>query len=346
MKNSLSLSALSLAVALALTACGGGGGSDTGAVAPPAAKSELLTDANQPSPYLVASPEKKSFDEINRVRVAGGFGAMQYEEVMSKTATAHTQYVVAGGYFGHIEEVGRPGFTGVTVQDRCNAAAGAAFKFVCGEGGYSIGNVSYSGFDVMSHYSLATGHLQAVLDYQSNRGGLHISTWDIPQTTNGVADAPIPGVMGFINMGYSAVPNVQAGIVGVYPFDSMTAVGIGRGTPGAQFSLQTAPSGQQYWNGYGINIMAQFPTSVNPVVTSFTLRKDGATVDVPTRVHEAGTMNGTEPTRAGWAILIPNVVLDANSKYNVKFVGSHGGVAAEKSWSFTTGSTPDTKMGG
>lgn len=345
MKTFVTISAL--AMAITLTACGGGGSDSTGAGGTPApAQSSLLMDANQPSPYLVGSPEKKSFDEINRVRVAGGFGAMQYEEVMSKAATAHTQYVVAGGYYTHIEEVGRPGFTGVTQQDRCRVAAGGSTNLVCGEGGYSAGNVSYSGFDVMSHYSLATGHLQAVLDYQSNRGGLHISTWDIPQTTNGVADAPIPGVMGFINMGYSAVPNVQAGIVGVYPFDSMTAVGIGRGTSSVPFTLQTAAGGQKYWSGYGINIMAQFPSSANPVVTSFTLRKDGATVDTAARVHEAGTMNGTEPTEAGWAILIPNVVLDANAKYTVKFVGSHGGVSSEKTWSFTTGSTPDTKMGG
>lgn len=324
--TSLRLSALSLAVALA--ACGGGGDPalPTTPATPAPAQSGLLMDANQASPYLVNSPEKKNFDELNRVRVAGGFGAMQYEDVMSKSATAHTSYASLtldpGG--AHIETVGKPGFTGVTVQDRCNAAAGGVFKFVCDEGGYFVGNVGYSGFDVLSYYSLATGHLQAALNFASNRGGLHIAQATI---------SDLPSVIGFINMGYLRSPPLVAGhsIVGVYPFDGMTAVGTGQAVTQAV---------------QGISILAQFPTADNPAVTSFTLRKDGATVDTPARIHEAGTYNGTEPTRAGWAILIPTVVLDANSKYNVKFVGSHGGVPTEKSWSFTTGSAAMTKMGG
>jgi len=343
MKTLVTISAL--AMAITLTACGGGGGGDTAGGTPPAAKSELLTDANQPSPYLVGSPEKKNFDELNRVRVAGGFGAMQYEEVMSKAAAAHTLYSTSDGLITHNETVGQPGFTGATPQDRCNAAAGGVFKFVCGEGGYAASlapSQTIATFNVLEGYSLATGHLQAVLDYTGNRGGLRIAGAIISDFNSG---------FGYIYTGWvaaSGAPKADSahGIVGVYPFNNMTAVGIGQGTPGVPFTLQTAPGGQQYWSGYGISILAQFPTSVNPVVTSFTLRKEGATVDVPTRVHEAGTYNGTEPTNAGWAILIPTVVLDANSRYTVKFVGSHGGVATEKTWSFTTGSAWGTKMGG
>lgn len=337
LSNTARLTALAIAVSLA--ACGGGGGDPAMPTTPAAPVTpatpavvlgDLLMDANQPSAYLVGSPEKKNFDELNRIRVAGGFGAMQYEEVVNKAAAAHTQYVVAGGYFGHIEEVGRPGFTGVTVQDRCNAAAGGFTNLVCDEGGYLIGSPSLSDFNFMSQFSRATGHLQSALNYQSNRGGLAVVAFNAPGTFGGAVTST-PSVMGFINMGNirNAAPRLASAnaIVGIYPFDGMTGVGTGFG------------DGR-------INILAQYPAGATAAITSFTLRKEGATADTPARIHAAGTYNGTEPTDAGWAILLPTVQLDVNSKYTVTFSGMLNGVDASKTWSFTTGTSPYTRMGG
>ena len=48
----------------------------------------------------------------------------------------------------------------------------------------------------------------------------------------------------------------------------------------------------------------------------------------------------------GWAMLFPTVILEKNTKYNVSFVGSYGGVPAAKNWSFTTGESVYTIMAG
>jgi hypothetical protein len=60
----------------ALTACGGGGGAtDRGPVVTPPAAEDNLVMTMPGSPYLAGSAEKRNYDEINRIRLGGGFGA-------------------------------------------------------------------------------------------------------------------------------------------------------------------------------------------------------------------------------------------------------------------------------
>jgi hypothetical protein len=71
--------------------------------------------------------------------------------------------------------------------------------------------------------------------------------------------------------------------------------------------------GQADWM-FSTSIMVQASNGMNPVLTSFTLRKEGATVDTQTEVHTAGTMHGSEPTLAGWSSLLQDL---AGEEYQV-----------------------------
>lgn len=321
----------------ALVGCGGGG-IDSSAPEPEVTKSNLLMTP-QASPYTAGTAEKRTFDEFNRVRIAGGFGAAMHDATMDKSAKAHASYLLANptGGDAHYEKVGNLGFTGVTPQDRCDAAdvgnSSPMGKLLCGE------NVAYVGaasgvpeINVVSEYNYATGHLQNALDYRNNLVGMN---FQIPprNVTSGIES--IFGVMQVgSRMNYPArlASDKAKSIVGVFPFDGMTGVGVGLG----------------FANGWidSTSILVQSSRYENPTVTSFTLRKEGATTDTPTVVHEAGTMRGTEPTMAGWAILFPTVVLDVNSKYTVTFNGFIDGAPVSKTWSFTTGSNHETRLGG
>lgn len=354
---------LATAVAVAaLTACGGGGGGgsiDTGpVVTPPAAEGNLVMTMPG-SPYLVGSAEKRNFDEINRIRIGGGFGAAVYDEVMSKAAKAHDDYLATNFQLNnpipdaHAETAGFPGFTGATPQDRCVTAAvgtDGAGKMLCGENlfGNSFPGVTLENVNAMANFGMSTGHLQNQLNVWNNRMGLRVK-----------ADpAPLTGVSGTIVVGTrvgadATLPGSKAnGIVGVYPFDGMTGVGVGVGCIRALGGCNPDSGlGTQMQDGQAdvmqsTSILVQASNGQNPVLTSFTLRKEGATVDTPTEVHTAGTPHGPEPTLAGWSILYSKTWLEKNTKYIVTYVATIGGVPVSKTWSFTTGTSNYSRMGG
>lgn len=350
-------SALLAAVASAcfLTACGGGDPDPANTQASQAAPVQVgnLLMTMPSNPYPVGSAEQRGFDSTNVLRIKGGFGAASYSAEMTKAAAAHVIYQIADGGVGHYEVVGKTGFTGVTPQDRCTVAAMGTpqqGKILCSEGGAYQGG-SLSEMNIASAYTLATGHLQDLLRYQANYMGMNFDSFvSTPYmiSADGVRTAlsSIPAVMGTVVHGTTSAPSPilpadkANSIVGIYPYDGMKGVGIGSAgsLAGEIFQERPVPGASwTYWDGSGLNIMAQFPGSENPEVTVFTLRKEGDTVDTPARIHQAGLANGTEPTLKGWAILVANKLLEKNVKYNVTLRGKYKGVPFDKSWSFTTG---------
>jgi hypothetical protein len=311
----------------------------------------LLTTV-QPHPYAKGSVEQIAFDEINRLRINGGFGAMIYSEALMQSSKNHVKYEILNNVgAGHTEDPALPGFTGVDGVARVKFAAQGtpeAGQIGGSEGGWSRGGALGS-VNPVSDYSVATGHLQHVLSYASKYQGYYFEEAQI------LNNPSFSGPYGIGSLGFggrmdnlaSLASDKTYSIVGVYPFPGMTGVGLGLGT---SLSLAPQPAMQ------GMNIMIQFPYNsnadlnpaslVNPVIKTFTLRKDGASADTPSLVHEAGTMHGTEPTIAGWAILFPLVTLDANSKYTVTFEGTWLGHPASKVWSFTTGASTLSRVGG
>lgn len=235
------LLATATAIALAaLTACGGGGGGGDATPLPPTPTPEVtagnLLMTPQASPYAAGSAEKRTFDEMNRIRIGGGFGAMVYDATMDKAAKAHVDYWLANpSEMTHYETAGHTGFTGVTPQDRCIAANGGvatgSTSLICSEDG-TMSGYSRAEVNVMGMYTLATGHLQNALDFRFNRTGMNFQFWPGGVTPPVVMDPTV----GSITVGYradsrgSVASDKAKSIVGVYPFDGMTAVGIGEVT--------------------------------------------------------------------------------------------------------------------
>ena len=358
-----------LAASALLSACGGG--DPPYVYVPPPPLVQLWTA--QPHPYAAGSVEQVTFDEANRLRIRGGFGAFTYDANVTQTARNHLNYEVLN-HTGpmHPETPGLPGFTGVGPDQRyaylvppvLNVNTG---RLTLGEAGSSGGPLAPT--TPMENWSLATGHLQDILDYQKRWVGIAstvVNDWIISTAADGTVttSAPFPSLWSNFDLGYDQLNRVTlpAGhgwsIVGVYPFPGMTNVGIGSGNPGETFKLLTAPAGNQYWNGYGLNIMVQFPDTgttkaagantcftVNPTVSHFTLRKNGSAVDVPTRQVVAGEYDGTEPTERGWALMFATSLLEPNTQYNVDFAGSFCGTVSTKTWSFTTGTNANSQVG-
>lgn len=322
-----------LAAAAVLSACGGGGGGgSTKPVAPPALV-QLWT--MQSHPYPAGSAEQVTFDELNRLRIRGGFGAITYDADVNQAAKNHLNYELLNNTGPlHTETAGLPGYTGYGPGDRVHYVRN---NNVNTNPDWNVREDGASGpadMTSMAGWSLATGHLQSMLDYQQRRAGIASSFRPDPQ---------YPAIWANFNFAYEqlnpvTLPASQGwSLVGVYPFPGMTNVGTG---------LNTLP------NITAMNILVQFPTinntscgTINPIVSRFTLRKNGDTVDVPTRQVVGGQYNGTEPTDSGWAIMFPTVILEPNTQYNVDFAGSFCGTVSTKTWSFTTGTSAYSQAG-
>lgn len=332
-RNRLTLAMV--AFGLWLPGCGGGGGTTpTPSVIPGNFIKTIPTN-----PFPAGSVSGKDFAEINRVRIAGGFGGIQHDPVMLAAAAAHDNYLKLNfGTAGidptnppHGELAGFPGFTGVRPQERCAAAA----KGTDGEGKMLCGEVGTGAiwdepvFNTVGGFTEAIGHLQILLDWQSNRIGLNLQMY--PDTSGGHYPTPYGGTVNVGARADSSFPTLDSdkvnSIVGIFPYDGMTGVGLGSGA--------VYPDGSV--SGMGVMVQSSNPL-VNPEVAKFTLRKDGATTDWPVTLLMGGQPNHNEPTVVGWAVLRPNVVLAPNAKYNVIFEGKVNSVAVSRTWSFNTGS--------
>lgn len=327
------------AVAALVAGCGGGGSSGGGGVTPPPPAAGVPILRTMPAnPYTAGTAEFNNFAEINRVRLAGGFGAMNGDPVLDVAASGEINYKLVN--YGsttcinqsdpHGQKVGCPAFTGSTPQARCDAAAkgtDAEGKLMCGEVQGGLTAASLPQFSMVSAYTEAIGHMQVLLDAYANRVGMKMM--EFPGST-----ALIRDYGGVINPGYRSdsmlAPSAteRNSILGVFPYDGMTGVGIGSGALCMDGTVSS------------IGILVQIGINLAPTVTKFALRKDGATVDTPIWQATPGISRicGTEPTApGGWALMKPQVILDPNTKYTVTFEGTSEGKALSKTWSFTTG---------
>lgn len=270
------------------------------------------------------TPEYNGFVSINAVRVAGGFGATSFHAQLQAAATAHQKYLQAGPVTasGTDEVPGNNLFTGKTTNSRCSYQGFAAACFEVATA--TLSNASIQTYDMVQPWTGVISDLQTILDYRNVMIGTSVQ--------QGLT------MMSGIAWVYKSVwttaranvllPSDKAnGIVGVFPHADMSNVGIG----GADSS--------------GAIVLAQFPDETNPTVTSFTLRKDGASTDHPASLVTAGSNTAAGAiTQPGWAILHANTPLMVNTRYTVNLTGSWKGHMFSKAWSFTTGSSTVTPM--
>lgn len=116
--------ALPLVMTLALVACGGGGGDSSPAPAS-GGTTTIAAAGSGGSSSLTAptlSPEATAMQRLNAERGACGFGTLTSNALLDQAALNHANYnayqASLGIFAGHVEVLGQPLFTGVTLFDR------------------------------------------------------------------------------------------------------------------------------------------------------------------------------------------------------------------------------------
>lgn len=339
---------------LALSGCGGGAGgatsgsggstgNDPGTPAPD--PGNLLTTLPSAT-YATGSREAQIFSEINAVR-GTQFGYMVQSTNLDKAAASHALYlqtndvvpmidpsgiqVVINGilmsqmgvqYYavdpstgiigGHSEDVGKPGFTGATPADRESAAGfiGSGSEVVAQE------NVPLfpTSMPCVANLVNTVYHQAALLTPTYSSVGIGVSNLPNVYDRTCVIDFGTPKPI------QVTLPD---GWVGVYPTDKAT------GTPRAMWNREDPDPAPEYATiGSPVSVYSKDTLTV----TAFTLT--GPTGPVPAKVMTKATsgayLTGTQ------AFLVPNGALALNTTYTASFQGSQGGVAINKTWSFTT----------
>jgi len=337
---------VAIAVSTLLAACGGGGGSSssttpsstdtpsqsTGPVVVPA---DLQTSVPALT-YSANSQEYAFVTALNQFRAQVGLGLLAQNALLDQSAQNHLQYVVTndssnGGTVNmntidsatglpmyHVEQAGKPGFTGVVPADRAKAVGysspnvGEQLVFAGGKGGV----VGLTGL-------LSTVYHRAGLLFQGSRDvGVAVGQ-DASQTI-------------VMEYGYMSAQSNASDFLGIYPSDKQNGVGryAGAELPNPFPDLSTSNSDFPTKTGYPVTIVSKELTTLE--VVTFTITEAGTTVALSARLLTAAN----DPNKllgTNTAVLVANGTLKANTTYNVAFSGRVNNVAVTKSWSFTTG---------
>ena len=327
-------------VAVALTACGGGGDStSTGSASTPSnttssgGSSALSTGtgtlaSSVPTPtYTAGGIELSIFNQLNDVRLKGGFGMLAQDPTLDKASTNHAKYNIANWFTApttwssgmgqidaatgilsaHIESPNKPGFTGIKSIDRATAAGG---RFA------GTGEVISGTPDCLGNLLNTVFHRDILLSTDFQKLGIGYVLTPGNQSVSCV-----------MNPGYTSAPSTRPdNWIGVYPGVSQL------GVPVAMGGEYPDPAPDVTTKGAPITI---YLNSALGAVQSFTLKAAGATQPVPVRVLTYREFPKYLSQRV--AHILPTAPLAYNTTYTVDFEGTlNDGSTVKKTWSFTT----------
>ena len=320
-----------LAAAWALAACGGGGSNSAPATPTPAPAPVVVTPAPivlPPAPAPATPPQAGAPVSVGNVAVDGrnwinyrrgqiGMPPMTASALIDRAAQSHSDYQRLNDEITHDQVAGKPGFTGIKVLNRLNAAG---YNFVQSNS-YAYGEVisattNNSGFYMVDELITAIYHRFVIFEPSFKEVGTGSGT-TARNYTYFTADFAA-------NNGYGA--GIGTGNIVTWPFSDQTGV-----TPNF-FSDYEAPDPVPNKNevGYPISVHADITAKVT--VTSFTIRARGGAL-LPTRLLQNDVDTQTTPSAAA---IVPLDVLKAATTYDVSFSGAINGSAVTKNWSFTT----------
>jgi len=304
------LAPAALLVAALLTACGGGGT----AVSGPTTTTPPVTQ-EPGAPALTGNTATDGYNWFNYRRAQLGLSTLTRNSLLDAAAQAHSDYQQLNRSITHTETPGQPGFTGVALTDRLNAA------------GYKLAGSYYAAGEVISATTSGSGFYQAeeLITAIYHRFVIFEPVFrDI-----GAGAATTPGSYTYFTADF-AVVNSTAGLgrgqIVTYPFNNQANV------PANFFSDNESPDPVPGQNevGYPISVHADKINTVT--VQSFTVAPRGGTA-LATRLLSEAT--GT-PEASSAAAIVPLAPLRSATTYDVSFSGTVGGVAVTRNWSFTT----------
>lgn len=304
-----------LLAALVLAACGGGGSG--GAANPtPAIPTPVVPPPAEPgSPAVTNNVATDGLNWLNFRRQQAGLSVLTRNAKIDAAATGHSNYQRLNTVT-HVQEVGKPGFTGVNLVNRLNAAGYSAPSYFYGE--VISASTSASGSYLAEELITAIYHRFAIFEPRFKEIGAGSATNASGYTifTNNFA----------ANNGYG--PGIGAGNIVTWPGNGKTGI-----IPNF-FSDYEAPDPVDGVNEVGYPISVHADADVTLTVTGFSMRPRGG-ANLAVKLLSAAADPGKTTTQSAAAI-VPLAVLAAATVYDVTFSGTADGVAITKSWSFTT----------
>ncbi len=319
----------SLFAVLLIAGCGGGGGGggddDGGATSsaqsgngasntttPPAS---LLAEAG--APQATGDMAADGFNWFNFRRQQMGLSTMTRNAQIDTAALNHSNYQALNNTITHDEVAGRRGFTGANVLDRLRVA-----QYPIPASNYAYGEVISStpdtnGINAAEDLIAAIYHRFVVFEPRFLEAGAGSATGGSGYTyftTNFATRTLNRGGLG-------------SGKLVVYPFSNQ------QNLPVVFYSDQEQPDPVPDRNevGYPVSVHADITSTV--AVQSFTINPRGGAALATRLLRKETDAEIGEPSVAA---IVPLAVLQAQTTYDVRFVGSVDDVPVNLSWSFTT----------
>jgi uncharacterized protein YkwD len=303
--------------AWALVSCGG---ADSGSASGSGGgmQSTGFSGQDASAPVLANNVAIDGFNWINYRRAQAGVGALARNNMLDRSSQAHSDYQRMNKLVTHTEQSSKPGFTGVTVQDRVQAAGYTL------AGDYASGEIiaatsDNSGFYMAEQLVSAIYHRFVMFEPLFKDMGSGASTTSagyVYFTTNFGA-----------TRGYSA--GLPTHTIVSWPFNGQTGVQPNFLSDYEEPDPVPDPGVNEV--GYPISVHANLTEPV--AVQSFTVHARGG-ADLKTRLLVQGQDPNT--TMASVAAIVPLSPLAANTVYDVSFIGTVDGTPVTKAWSFTT----------
>jgi len=320
--------ALACTAAWALVACGGGGGggsangggtgnaggSTGGVVTPPSP----VTPAPDPAaPVATNNIATDGYNWINYRRGQIALSKLARSSIINTAAQGHSDYQRINNEVTHVQTVGKPGYTGDTLQHRLEAA-GYSFTRPNAIGEVISATTNGTGFNMAEELITAIYHRFVIFEpvFQEIGTGAATASNNYSYFT---AD--------FVTNG-SYANGLPAGTLVTWPFNGQTQI-----TPNFLSDYEEpdpVPDANEV--GYPVSVHTNLTSMLT--VQSFTIRAHGTATDLPTRLLAQGQDKNTTTTSA--AAIVPLNRLASGTTYDVSFSGAIDGVPVTRTWSFTT----------
>jgi uncharacterized protein YkwD len=308
--------------AWALVSCGGsdsGGGSNGSASASNGVpQSTGFSGQDASAPILTNNVANDGFNWINYRRTQAGVGALARNSMLDRSSQAHSDYQRMNNKVTHEEAPDKPGFTGVTEEDRVKAAG----YTLTGE--YAAGEIiaatqNNTGFYMAEQLVSAIYHRFVMFEPKFRDMGSGAST-----TSAGYI---------YFTSNLGATGTYGAGLpsntIVTWPFNGQT--GVDTNFLSDYEEPDPVPAKGVNEVGYPISVHANLTEAV--AVQSFTVHARGG-ADLKTRLLVKDQDPNT--TMMSVAAIVPLSRLAANTIYDVSFTGTVDGTPVSKTWSFTT----------
>ena len=305
-----------LACSLVLVACGGsssGAGLTTGSNS----GNTLALSQEIGAPNFTGNTATDGFNWFNFRRRQAGLPELLRNTTIDGAAQSHSDYQRQNNTITHSQTVGKPGYTGTELLQRLSVA-GYQFAprtaYAYGEVISSTGDAS--GFYMAEELVTAIYHRFVIMEpaFKEAGSGSAVSTNGTYYFTTDFA----------ANNGYGN--GVGSGGLATYPFANQVHVPV---LFNSDYESPDPVAGQNEV-GYPISVHANIGATVQ--VGSFSVTPRGGS---PLAVKLLVNQNDSETPRSAAAI-VPLRVLNANTTYDVQFIGSVDGNPVNRNWSFQT----------